>query len=526
MRVLLRVIASSLKSSFTILILFFFVQCSSSKIFYVDINGHDSAGDGSESKPWRTLEFALTKVTANEGHTIKISPGIFLEKAYLQVPEGVNIEGSGTGTTIIKPDSSLFFQSSQWVFDKFLITLSSKTETNGNQVLKDFSIDGESKQLYGGIHIRNRNNVTVQRLHIFSTYYTALWIWGTKNSRITEMKTKDSAWGSKEGCSGTIHLTACEDLEVDHLDIDEDLGYGLKAVGDGRMFRLKLHDNHISVNPEGQWKTPGGASAPNIACEFYNVELKGCEIYNNYFDNQLSIAMDKPQWTQPTGEQTIRIYNNTFDLVNRAKGQGHGLELTVHDAEVDHNYFYGGSTSIVNWDTSKDAHTMQNWKIHHNTFYNIDSFYPSGIINLFRNGFNNLHIYNNTVELTGTATINFIEVNNGGVADNVKIENNLIINSNSSYKWYPNKLMSLVNNASFKNSLVKNNFFQRLNLDSIPGVIYTDNYVGDPLIQKKGDRPTPYYLLIEGSPLIDLGTPIGEEKFSGKAPDIGAFEVE
>jgi hypothetical protein len=234
--------------------------------------------------------------------------------------------------------------------------------------------------------------------------------------------------------------------------------------------------------------------------------------------------MDKKQWSVPSSYQTIHIHDNTFDLVTGAKGNGHGLELTAHNAEIDHNYFLGGSTSIVNWDASAEAHTMHNWRIHHNVFYKLASFYPSSAINFFRMGIANAEIYNNTIELTDTCTINFIEVNNHGVADSLNIKNNLIINSNTAYSWYPNKLISLVNGATMRNTYVSNNSLFNITIDSIAGVRYGINLIGDPKITRKGKRPHPYYSLQDKSPLVDSGTKITDE-YVDVRPDIGALEI-
>ena len=500
--------------------LIFLIQGSYAAEYYVSLNGNDGSGDGSSDRPWRTLQHAVSKVPANQGHTIKIQAGTFVESAYINVPAGVNIEGAGIGITVLKPSSNLYHQSYAWIFDKFLISFQGGT---GNQKISGLTIDGVSKQLYGGIVVNGRNSVVIENVRVQYTYFTGIWMWVTNDCRVTKVQLKDCAWGSSNGASGALQISQSERLEVDHMDIDEGTGQAVDAVGAGKMYYLKMHDNRFSVNPQGNWQTPGGVTVPNICVEFYNVDLKGCEVYNNYFDNNFSIAMDEPKFATPTGIQTIRVYNNTFDLITRAKGSGHCIELTLHDAEVDHNHLWGGSTAIANWDASANPHTMHNWKIHHNTFYGVSSYYPSAIINMYRHGVDKADIYNNTVELSGSSTVNFIEVNNGGIARNVKIENNLIIDSNTSYQWYPNKFISLVNNALMENATARNNFVQKMSIGSVGGVSYSGNLSGDPMINKTGNKPSPYYELKSGSPLINAGVNYGGT-FAGSAPDIGAFE--
>ena len=55
-------------------------------------------------------------------------------------------------------------------------------------------------------------------------------------------------------------------------------------------------------------------------------------------------------------------------------------------------------------------------------------------------GLHNIKFYNNTVEFAGTRTTNLIAVY-GGASENIEIKNNLIINSNTSYNFYPNKII-------------------------------------------------------------------------------------
>jgi hypothetical protein len=98
----------------------------------------------------------------------------------------------------------------------------------------------------------------------------------------------------------------------------------------------------------------------------------------------------------------------------------------------------------------------------------------------------------------------------------------LIINSNTAYSHYPNKLILLENGATIQNLEVTNNLLVNLPMGEVAGV-YKYNLTADPKIERRGARPTPYYLPGTGSPLIDAGQNMGYS-YEGKAPDIGAFE--
>ncbi len=179
----------------------------------------------------------------------------------------------------------------------------------------------------------------------------------------------------------------------------------------------------------------------------------------------ISLVMDKEEWRTPKGLSTIRVYNNVVDLETRAKGYGYALEVSLHDIEIDHNYILKGSHGIVNWD--KGETMRSNWTIHHNIFYGIADHYPAEIVRAQNSGLHNIKFYNNTIEFTGTRTTNLIAVY-GGASENIEIKNNLIINSNTSYNYYPNKILH-AENGTLKNVDVTNNFLSNQPLGPVPG---------------------------------------------------------
>jgi gliding motility-associated-like protein len=493
------------------------LTCAFATDYYVSTAGSDAAGNGTQGSPWRTLRFACSRVPANQGHTIRLSAGTFVE-LQMTLPPGVSIIGAGTDQTIIKSDPSFYYNPASPGFspNKILIQVVSGSLTLGNQSIQNLTIDGDGKRLHGAIFVKYRTNVLLKGLKVTGTNFTGIWLWDVKDSRVTEVEMKNCAWGSAGWSSGTIDLANLERVEIDHVTVDEGFGNGIKALGtNGQMHYVKIHDNRISVVPNGQWN---GGSAPNIAFELWNVDMLGCELYNNYIDNNISLVMDLPQWATPKGRSTIRVYNNILDMETRAKGAGYALEISLHDVEIDHNTIIKGTHGIVNWDTH--GNKMTNWNIHHNVFWGIASGYPSEIVRVEVSGLHNVKFYNNTVEFLGTLTCNLFAIY-GGASENVEIKNNLIVNSNTSYNWYPNQLVH-VEKTSLSNLQVANNFLVNQPVGTYPGS-YTNNLSGDPRITKTGSRATPYYLPLQGSPLIDAGLNLGLP-FEGNAPDIGAFE--
>jgi hypothetical protein len=485
--------------------------------YYVSASGQDDSGDGSAKKPWRTIGYALQKVEGHKGHTIHISEGIFYEPAALSLPPQTNLRGAGMDLTIIKGLRTFYYHPSNPGFEpgRFILRLDGPLDALGNQALTDFTIDGSDKQIHGGIYINGRSNILVENVKIKQTNFCGIWILNVKDVEIRKVSLLNCAWGSNEWCSGAFQLAYADGLEIDRLDIDEGTGYGIKTLGHDAahiLRRFRLHDSRISVNPKGLWQN---GKAPNIAIEIWANSFAESEIYNCYFDNHISIV-NSDHATLPSGK-IFRIHHNMFDILSRAKGEGYGIELTIHDAEIDHNIFKGGFSGISNW-----SHSKTNWSIHHNIFYGISSTYPTGIINAYKGNLKNVNIYNNTVELFGTTTVNFLQCGNGGVSEDVVIKNNLIINSNTAYSHYANRFINLEKQATIKDLVVENNYLCNLPLGKLNGIV-KNNLSGDPKIKRIGTRPFPYYLPASKSPLINA-QPDRRRSFTHQSSSIGAYE--
>lgn len=486
--------------------------------FYVHLNGSDQTGDGSIEKPWRTILFAVKKIPARQNHTLKISPGTFFESASIEIPLQVNLEGAGTDLTIIKAAKSFYYNPPvpKFMPDRFLIRLEGFQDSERQQVLEGFTIDGSNKQLHGGIYVNGRNHVDLENIKVQNTNFCGIWILKTKNSALKKVTLLNCAWGNNDWCSGALQFAHVDHVEFDQVNIDEGKGYGIKSLGHDTnhvVRHLKIHDSKISVNPKGLWQN---GKAPNISIEIWASSLPESEIFNCSVDNHISLVNNAKKLT--ARGSSFRVHHNIIDLKTRAKGEGYGIELAMDNVEVDHNIFIGGLTGIVNWGPQKAY-----WKIHHNVFYGIDNPYPTAVINAQNGNFKQVEIYNNTIELSGKATVNFIGCSNGGISEDVKIFNNLIINSSVDYTHYPNHFIRLEKNATIKNLIVENNLLFNLTISDIEGT-FRNNISKDPLLTGTGKRPFPYYLPTLKSPAIDAGRKFNDP-YKGIAPDIGAYEV-
>lgn len=486
----------------------FFVSSTYAATYYVSLSGNNS-NDGSSGRPWRTIQHALSKVPAGQGHTIKIGAGTFVENQ-LHVPEGVHLLGEGREATIIKANSSFYFNPASPGFsnDRFLIRLYSGGSASGNQSVKNLTVDGDGKRVHGGIFIHNRSNVVIDNVRIQYMNFNGLWFSNANNSSAKNIVLKDCAWGSASWCSSALAIAHSNNLDISNFDIDEARGYGIKNLGHDQnqpLTNVKIHHGKVSVHQTGLWNN---GSAPNITIEFWASGFSGTEIYNTYVDNHISII--NPNNTN--SGTPLKIYNNVLDINGpRTKGSGYGIELSASNVEIRNNYFNGGYTGIVNW----VAKTFSNWNVHHNIFYSISGGpNPTAVVTSYKGGLSNANFYNNTVEMTSTGqAVHFLEFDNSSRGTNVNIKNNLIINGSQG----ANRVVNLRNGGSVGNLNVTNNFFQNIQQGSAPGN-FSANATGTAGIARSGARPQGYYNHVGGGNLIDKGVNVGYES----KPDIGA----
>jgi hypothetical protein len=484
---------------------------------YVSTSGSDTYGDGSSGKPWRTIRYAVTKVPSNSGYILKLSAGTFVESGMISVPAGVSIEGAGMDVTYVKAASSFYYYPSNpgYANSKFLLSFSSSYSTYGNQSLGHLTVDGDERKLHGGVMVRYRTGVIIENIKVQRVNYCGIWLWDTKDSQLNNSKIIDSSWGTASYCSGALSVSNLERVTVNNLYINENRGYGIKGMGSSpnRLTSFKIRNSHVTVNPYGLWDS---GKAPNIAIEFWQAKLSGCEISGTYVDNTISLVTNGVE--AATGVIAMRIHHNTFDMAGRSAGTGYSIELTMNDVEIDYNYFNKGKWGIANWQDLRS-----NWRIHHNTFYQIEaSSTVSDIVRSQKSGMSLVRFYNNTIEMAGTRTTNVIGIY-AGKGQSVYLKNNLIVNNNTSYAYYPNRFLNLENGAYMSDFQVLNNCLYRLPMSKVSGT-YSKNILTDPQLQKVGNRPNPYYVPMSGSPLINAGINVGYS-FLGLAPTIGAHEA-
>ncbi|HMU73237.1 MAG TPA: hypothetical protein PKD93_10880, partial [Ferruginibacter sp.] len=145
----------------------FLCSITQAATYYISPTGNDATGTGTITNPWKTLFKATSTVTA-AGNIIHILPGTYTETQTSNLRAGVSLEGEGVATTII-----LGNMTGQW---SNLLSLDSPQNTNGNQSISGFTINGQyvsesNFRTWIGIWISGRSNVNVHDMRIINFYY-------------------------------------------------------------------------------------------------------------------------------------------------------------------------------------------------------------------------------------------------------------------------------------------------------------------------------------------------------------------
>lgn len=149
------------------------IDAPTKDFYYVDDNGSNETGDGSPGKPWKTITFALSKVS-KPGSTIFVAPGTYNqdmgESFPLKMKGGVSIVSDVPEATILDANGSH--------------AIECKNISGGNMRIQGFTIrEGGSYSSHeaGGIRISNSSSVVVTG-NIIKQNEGAISINGSKSS--------------------------------------------------------------------------------------------------------------------------------------------------------------------------------------------------------------------------------------------------------------------------------------------------------------------------------------------------------
>ncbi len=476
--------------------------------FYVSPDG-DDGGPGSHSRPFRSLSAACGKVPSGT-NTIRLSAGLFHEAKTCLIPPGVSVVGGGADRTTLSWSATEDLEANprRIAPDKFLIQMRNSSGAS----LSGFRLSGglgSGGRAHGGILARRVSRVQIHDITARSFNLCGIYLSEATASSVHHCTVEDCGHPSRQSCSGGIQVGDLTDSSVHDCIVREHRGaYGIKgwrfAWGDHdpsgpgdlrlRLVRAAFYRNDIRVRQQGGW----GNGQPNMALELWDSRPERCEIYENRFNECVSLAGG---FSAP---KTIRVHHNRFVL---EPGYSYAIEVEQNNMEVDHNYFANGYYPLASFTDRKSG-----LKIHHNIFDGIEKIQ----LLYFAGGVSDFQFVNNTVYVHE----NFPMLVMGGASEGVLIANNLF------YKTGPPQAPPLIvlqkdgngQQATLQSGTlsVTHNAFRNWAPEGSGAV------TGDPHLALSGPHASgEFFRPLPGSPLVGSGLPIPGIA-SGPRPGVGA----
>jgi hypothetical protein len=506
------------------LLLSLFAQAGSASAatnYYVSPSGSDSTGNGTAGSPWKTIAYAAAHVPAGAGHTIVLAAGTYTETQAILLPLGVNVQGAGVSQTTINAGAI----PNPGGGNSMLFQLTSTSHAYGNQTLSGFTINGQNKQLEGGIHVQGRSNVVIHDVNVTNTAHTAIRViagWSATdlvappfyltgiqvyNCVLTNTSHDLSGW-----TSGSLSLGGLDGALIHHNTIDENEGYGIKFENFGWFKGIKVYNNTVNTNNiDVLWNS-------DASIEFWNI-YENSDIYNNTLNNWVSIV------NRYAGTGTTVRFRDNVEIVTNDANTAPGIELAAGNAKVYNNYFEQVRWGVGIWQEKYNS----NNEIYNNVFYNRvlpQEPWNSGIY--FENvnvghSYDNNKIYNNVFTRFEQA-IWFKSVGNAPIT-NTKFQNNVVTDMQYAFMLTASDTQYLIDTTMTHNVLhnVPTPHIRAFGNTPV-NLTMTNNPIGNPGLTGTGAKPDPFFRPASGASLVvNAGTNVGLP-FSGTAPDIGRYE--
>ena len=504
--------------------------------YYVSPNGDNSRDGLTKETSWASINYATLHVAADAGNSIVILTGIYPVYETIYLPTGVNLIGESSQASDVELQCQNASLSSVIRLESGSINFSFP---NGNQVLKNFSLNGFGKVLKG-IVVTGRHNVKILNLHVrnfidcgitlsaveqfYSNNFENLKISGSELAycKVSECSRErpgsDFLYNSNIDIGGWNGGLMHNCIVSDTLGLDSESGQALRAVG---MSKVKIYNNDFKVDSytENHW---GGIFAVLTGY------TAGLEFFNNTLNSGISCEHHTPlQGEIIPGVKNIMIYNNRF-VSSKPDGVGmQAIELYPPNCEIYNNLFFNFYQGITSWGpANKDHEGVKNINVHHNIFRGTNKGgWALGMFQADESGddtittvYNNYKIYNNVFE-----RYNYVFYNTRGKMLNIAFSNNVCQNINTAVLGHDSN--SPAENAIFDTNLFNN--CAKLQSDNSAEIKNSFTNI-DPGFNLSGDYLLNYYKPINGqSGVVDKGISIDgfTNGFAGAAPDLGAFEL-
>jgi len=275
----------------------FACQSSFAATYYVDVHGNNRAGDGSEAKPWQTVQYAADRVRA--GDTVYVLDGTY-------APFHVTHDGQAQQRITFKARSEKAIIKGTESFDgraSAVSILASYITLEGFTI----QVGATDRSKSRGIRVSGEPGDYVRDVHIIANQVAdAGWVGITTSYAENVLIEKNRIWGSKD--QHGIYVANSADYPVirDNVSFaNRQAGIQINAdpqlPGDGIISGAVISGNILYQNGQG------GSAALNLA-SVRNAQIYNNLIYNNYFQG---IAAWDDEAGNKYGCKDNLIVNNT-----------------------------------------------------------------------------------------------------------------------------------------------------------------------------------------------------------------------
>jgi hypothetical protein len=313
------------------------------EIFYIHPQGNDQSGNGSSTKPWRSIHYA-TGVVKKQGDIIHVMKGVYVESASSFLAEGVSIEGEGEGSIIRCSDKS------DWTP---IITATSPEGTDGNQHISGLTLDGQELSSFWAIRVAGRSNFSIYNCTIIDFKDRGVIFDGRNdnkpespvvfakgNSFHNNIVKNSAAYNTENGIygRGCLNIGGQDSMMIYNNNIsqvsrpDGYNGWPIKYSNDGYLKNVKIFNNILTKIPyAGKF---GGDEGWDFAVELWNV-LGGVEMYGNTIQGSIDIVIT----SNTSADYGIWIHHNiiTQQKLNRNFESGIIFEMSTESVIVENN---------------------------------------------------------------------------------------------------------------------------------------------------------------------------------------------
>jgi hypothetical protein len=515
------------------------------KTYYIATNGSDITGVGTTRKPWKTLSYACTQVTA-QGSIIKFKGGNYIETIPSIVAPRVNIDAGGATIT-------------SNVLNSPTIILMSSEGTNGSQYIANLIMNGDALKAHSAILVSGRSNVSIHH-SVFRDFRVSGVIFNG-GTDTTDTKSRIMFGRDTIPLAPTKYATGNQFLrnEIDNCAIFYPSNRAKGALMIGGQDGMQILDNTIIQDSRevGTNGYPikyyrGGHNnniivARNILIRSPQILLRdefflGCAI-ELWHSNNITISENRLvggiSLTYLNGAQ---IHHNTisFDALDEYPKTGIHISGDANNITINNNYFKNLALQIDIIAFSKT--TLDNIKIHTNIMYNIgvstNEWWGEGIRigGLTADTVTNINIISNTIianpEDRNTRIGLYLPTT--GYATDINIQNNIITGFRYASIFAAGP-QAIINKISIENNLLWDNiqtgksyaindnpYFT--NIKDPLNLSYKNNIIFSPLFVSEID-----FHLQDSSPAVSAGIYVPwitldyDDISVGNPPNIGAY---